>query len=61
VYVFKRGFGGYAMRALETHDLIYQPLIYGVYMRLLEVKRRRDERQRKRVESIPVGTQQVAR
>jgi lipid II:glycine glycyltransferase (peptidoglycan interpeptide bridge formation enzyme) len=42
VYVFKRGFGGYAMRSLETHDLVYQPLIYGIYMRMLEVKRRRD-------------------
>ena len=57
VYVYKRGFGGYAMRALETHDLVYQPLIYGIYMRLLEVKRRRDERQRRRVESIPASTQ----
>jgi hypothetical protein len=45
------------MRALETHDLVYQPLIYGIYMRLLEVKRRRDERQRRRVESIPASTQ----
>lgn len=44
VYVFKRGFGGYAIRALETHDLVYQPLVYNVYMRLLEVKRRRDEK-----------------
>jgi peptidoglycan pentaglycine glycine transferase (the first glycine) len=44
VYVFKRGFGGYAIRSLETHDLIYQPLVYNVYMRLLEVKRRRDEK-----------------
>lgn len=46
VYLFKRGFGGYAMRFLETHDLVYQPLIYGLYMRLLEVKRRRDEKVR---------------
>jgi len=27
------------MRFLETHDLVYQPLVYGVYMRLLEMKR----------------------
>jgi len=39
VYVFKQGFGGCAMRFLETHDLVYQPLVYGVYMRLLEMKR----------------------
>lgn len=44
VYVFKRGFGGYAIRALETHDLVYQPLVYNLYMRLLEIKRRRDEK-----------------
>ncbi|HLI72172.1 MAG TPA: peptidoglycan bridge formation glycyltransferase FemA/FemB family protein [Ktedonobacteraceae bacterium] len=48
VYVFKRGFGGYAIRALETHDLVYQPLVYNVYLRLLEVKRRRDEKRQHR-------------
>jgi peptidoglycan pentaglycine glycine transferase (the first glycine) len=48
VYVFKRGFGGYAIRALETHDLVYQPIVYNVYMRLLEVKRRRDEKRQQR-------------
>jgi peptidoglycan pentaglycine glycine transferase (the first glycine) len=42
VYVFKRGFGGYAIRSLQTHDLVYQPLIYAVYRRLLDVKRWRD-------------------
>ncbi len=50
VYVFKRGFGGYPLRFLETHDLVYQPLIYRLYMRLLEMKRRRDERERRRIE-----------
>ena len=44
MYVFKQGFGGAAMRFLETHDLVYQPLIYSVYMRLLDIKRKRDER-----------------
>jgi lipid II:glycine glycyltransferase (peptidoglycan interpeptide bridge formation enzyme) len=48
VYVFKRGFGGYAMRALETHDLVYQPLVYEVYRRMLDVKRWRDERRRQK-------------
>ena len=48
VYIFKRGFGGYAIRSLETHDLVYQPLVYNVYMRLLEVKRRRDEKRQSR-------------
>ena len=46
VYAFKRGFGGYAMHSLITHDLVYQPLVYGAYRRLLDVKRWRDERQR---------------
>jgi peptidoglycan pentaglycine glycine transferase (the first glycine) len=50
VYVFKRGFGGYPMRFLETHDLVYSPLVYGAYTRLLEVKRKRDERERKKIE-----------
>ncbi len=44
VYVFKRGFGGYAMRSLETHDLVYQPLVYNAYRRLLDIKRWRDEK-----------------
>ena len=50
VYLFKRGFGGYAMRFLETHDLVYQPLIYKLYMRLLGMKRKRDAKERKKVE-----------
>ncbi len=50
VYVFKRGFGGYPLRFLETHDLVYSPLVYAAYMRLLEVKRKRDERERKKIE-----------
>ncbi|QBD80914.1 peptidoglycan bridge formation glycyltransferase FemA/FemB family protein [Ktedonosporobacter rubrisoli] len=48
VYVFKRGFGGYPMRALETHDLVYQPLLYEAYRKLLNIKRWRDERRFKR-------------
>jgi peptidoglycan pentaglycine glycine transferase (the first glycine) len=48
VYVFKRGFGGYAMRSLETHDLVYQPLVYEAYRKLLNVKRWRDEQRRKK-------------
>ena len=47
VYVFKRGFGGYAMRSLVTHDLVYQPLVYEAYRRLLDIKRWRDEQKRK--------------
>ncbi|HLJ35624.1 MAG TPA: peptidoglycan bridge formation glycyltransferase FemA/FemB family protein [Ktedonobacteraceae bacterium] len=46
VYTFKRGFGGYSIRSLETHDLVYQPLVYEAYRRLLDVKRWRDERRK---------------
>lgn len=60
VYVFKRGFGGYAIQALETHDLVYQPLVYNVYMRLLEVKRRRDERRQVRETRQVVVTKRPA-
>ncbi len=49
VYVFKRGFGGYPLRFLETHDMVYQPVIYAVYRRLLDIKRWRDERQHKKL------------
>ncbi|HZR38881.1 MAG TPA: hypothetical protein VFB12_02110, partial [Ktedonobacteraceae bacterium] len=45
---FKRGFGGYPLRFLETHDLVYQPLVYEAYRRLLDVKHWREERQRKK-------------
>jgi lipid II:glycine glycyltransferase (peptidoglycan interpeptide bridge formation enzyme) len=47
VYVFKRGFGGYPIRFLETHDLVYQPLLYEAYRCLLEVKHWNDTRRRK--------------
>ncbi|GER90284.1 hypothetical protein KDW_44460 [Dictyobacter vulcani] len=38
VYNFKRGFGGYAIRALETQDLVYRPVIYHIYRTLLDGK-----------------------
>jgi len=60
VYVFKRGFGGYPMMFLETHDLVYSPLVYGAYMRLLEVKRRRDERVRRKIEEKRKEAEKVA-
>jgi hypothetical protein len=31
VYLFKSGFGGSAMRSLETHDLPYNPILYRLY------------------------------
>lgn len=44
VYTFKRGFGGFPIRFMETQELVYNPLVYQVYRKLLEVKRWRDER-----------------
>jgi len=44
VYLFKHGFGGYPFRFIETHDLPYQPLLYGAYRHLLDLKRWRDQR-----------------
>jgi len=51
VYVFKRGFGGFPMRSLATHELVDQPLVYQAYRRLLDVKRWRDERRYKKAAS----------
>lgn len=44
VYVFKRGFGGYPLRFLATHDLVYRPATYQLYRTLLDLKRWRDSR-----------------
>ena len=48
VYLFKRGFGGYPTRFMQTHDLIYQPLLYEIYRRMLDLKRWRDQRRQMR-------------
>jgi lipid II:glycine glycyltransferase (peptidoglycan interpeptide bridge formation enzyme) len=48
VYLFKRGFGGYPIRFMETHDLVYQPLLYETYRCLLDLKRWRDQRRQMR-------------
>ncbi|GLV54979.1 hypothetical protein KDH_18260 [Dictyobacter sp. S3.2.2.5] len=45
VYNFKRGFGGYAMRSLETQDLVYRPLVYQTYRKLLDGKHWYDSQQ----------------
>ncbi|WP_172632065.1 lipid II:glycine glycyltransferase FemX [Dictyobacter arantiisoli] len=38
IYVFKSGFGGYAIRSLETQDLAYQPALYRLYRFLLSAR-----------------------
>lgn len=45
VYNFKRGFSGYAMRSLETHDLVYRPAVYKAYRVLLDSKHWYEEKQ----------------
>lgn len=47
VYLFKRGFGGFPLRFLQTYDLVYQPLPYEAYRRLLDLKRWRDDYRRR--------------
>ncbi len=49
VYLFKRGFGGYPLRFLQTHDLVYNPIFYQTYRRLLDLKHWRDERREMRL------------
>lgn len=38
VYMFKSGFGGYAVRSLQTHDLAYRTISYAFYRVLLDAK-----------------------
>ncbi len=55
VYLFKSGFGGYAMRSLETHDLPYNPILYRLYRGWLDgrswLKDLRAKRQNKQLET----------
>jgi lipid II:glycine glycyltransferase (peptidoglycan interpeptide bridge formation enzyme) len=48
VYLFKRGFGGHPVRFMQTHDLVYQPLLYETYRCMLDLKRWRDQRRQMR-------------
>lgn len=48
VYLFKRGFGGYPMLSLATHDLVYQPFVYQAYRAMLGVKHKLDARREMR-------------
>jgi lipid II:glycine glycyltransferase (peptidoglycan interpeptide bridge formation enzyme) len=38
VYNFKRGFGGFDIRYLQTYDLAYRPISYAIYRVLLDIK-----------------------
>jgi lipid II:glycine glycyltransferase (peptidoglycan interpeptide bridge formation enzyme) len=45
VYNFKRGFGGFDIRYLQTHDLVYRPISYAIYRILLDAKHWYNDRQ----------------
>ncbi len=45
LYTYKRGFGGYSLLTLETHDLPLSAPLYWMYRRTLKVKRDRVRRQ----------------
>jgi lipid II:glycine glycyltransferase (peptidoglycan interpeptide bridge formation enzyme) len=50
VYEFKRGFGGSVRRVLPTQDLILRPLIYWPYAAAVTLRRKGQQRQRRRFE-----------
>lgn len=62
VYNFKRGFGGYAMRSLETQDLVYRPFIYKTYRMLLDGKHWYEGKQaaKKKAEELKKAEQKKA-
>ncbi len=45
VYTFKRGFNGFARLSIPGYDLPYNPFVYTLYKRLLDIKHWRDNRQ----------------
>lgn len=45
IYDFKSSFGGFAIRSLETHDLVYRPISYTIYRVLLDAKHWYDKKQ----------------
>ena len=45
LYTYKRGFGGYSLLTLETHDLPLSAPVYWMYRRTLKMKRDRVRRQ----------------
>jgi len=50
VYEYKKGFGGFSRLNIPTQDYIYRPLIYNMWRKLVEVRRRRRHEERKKVE-----------
>lgn len=49
IYLFKRGFGGYPLHVLATHDMVYRPITYHAYRILLDAKHKLDIYREKRL------------
>lgn len=48
IYEFKKGFGGYSVLAMQTHDYVYRPLLYKIWSSVVKqrrLKRRTDYKQ----------------
>jgi peptidoglycan pentaglycine glycine transferase (the first glycine) len=50
VYEYKKGFGGFSRLNMPTQDYIYRPLIYNAWRKLVEIRRARRHKERKKVE-----------
>ena len=50
VYEYKKGFGGFSRLNMPTQDYIYRPIIYSAWRKLVEIRRARRHRERRKVE-----------
>lgn len=50
VYEYKKGFGGFSRLNIPTQDYIYRPVIYSAWRKLVEIRRARRHRERRKVE-----------
>jgi peptidoglycan pentaglycine glycine transferase (the first glycine) len=50
VYEFKRGFSGFSRLNIPTQDYIYRPLVYKIWCKVVEMRRKWRHRQRQPVE-----------
>src|SRR5260370_3482401 len=50
VYEFKKGFSGFSRLNIPTQDYVYRPLVYKIWCKVVEMKRKWRHRQRQPVE-----------
>lgn len=50
VYEYKKGFGGFSRMNIATQDYVYRPLVYTGWRKLVEVRRARRQKERRKVE-----------